>query len=597
MSALWVACRETVRLAGPHRRLWLPFLCVAFVEALFLVLLWLAPHPPFSALLAPPVRYFFGGRVLHYPWHLWFLFHAMKHTHLLASTLLGAFMSGIACSMVRQTHEGRRLSLRDALAGGEVRYGRILLLWLVTWAAAAGITGAVSRLAPTAVPLVWLSVGLTVTLQALCLYVIPAAVFEGGTWLRALRRGLHETLRYPVTTLAVVALPSAAVIAFALTVSSQHVAVWMSETAPEIALVLVVARLTMWTLADALLTVAAAHLWWAHRRAEQYATEPAVPYLEPAVPAARPALTGAGIAAGLIVAVFALGSAGCSQDYAGERLFWKARQTQAALGKNPSHATPKQFARAIKAFSRVTRRMPGTEWAAKSYAALGSLYALQRDYEKAREAYATVLNDYSQYAEICLGARLATAKTYELEQRWDDAAGMYQQVADLYPWTGFGLGAPLYIGDIFQKQGMADQATPAYARAVTTYQDRLTKAPTPETANTARGYLAAAYQRIGDWGHAAETLEGLAGQPKVNRPMVLLALGSMYQTKLDQPAKAQAVYATLVHDFPEHPFAKAAQAQLDRMAVVIPETASASSHLKISPVLSAQLVDGPVPAP
>ncbi|MDP3703053.1 MAG: hypothetical protein Q8R78_01505, partial [Candidatus Omnitrophota bacterium] len=123
MRALASVVRQTLQLFGSQRKLWVPFLVVACVEVLFLGLIWLAPHPPFSKLLAPPIRYFFGDRVLHYPAHLWFLYHAMKHTHLVASTLVGAFMTGVACAMVRQAHEGTPLSLRNALVGGQARYG------------------------------------------------------------------------------------------------------------------------------------------------------------------------------------------------------------------------------------------------------------------------------------------------------------------------------------------------------------------------------------------------------------------------------------------------------------------------------------------
>jgi tetratricopeptide (TPR) repeat protein len=568
-----------------QRKLWLPFVLTAMVEAALLGLVWLAPHPPYSVLLAPPIRYVFGERVLHYPWHAWFLFHVMKHTHLAASTLVGAFMSGLACAMVRQAHEGRRLSLRDALVSGQARYGRILLIWLVAWAAASAASTFLPQLMPNRTAALWAGIGITVLLQALFVYAIPASVFDGTAWFRALWRGLREAARYPLGTLAVVILPSAAVIGFVLATSSRSATDWMSRAAPEFALALVAARLAVWTIADAALTVSASHLWWAHRRLERAAQSAAIAAAAPgsALTGPRPALTS--VAAGILIVLAGLGSAGCSADYAGERLFWKAQQASAAILKDAAQATPEQFEAAAAAFARVASSAAGTEWAAKSHAAIGSLHALQQQYDQAREAYATVLRGYAEYPEACLGARLAIAKTFELEQRWDDAVGMYEEVADAHAWTRFGLEAPLYIGDLFRKQGLSDRAASAYARAVTTYQGRIERAPAPEAANAARGYLAAAYQRIGAWGQAADTLEALAGQPQAaNRPGVLLALGSMYQSKLGKAEKARAAYAALVRDFPEHPFAKTAQAQLDRIVALGPEAETASAQLKITPV-------------
>jgi len=140
MRALMATIRHTAQLFGAHGRLWVPFVVIAVIDALGVLCVWLAPHAPFSKLLAPPVRYFFSDRVLHYPYHLWFLFFAMKHTHLIASVIAGAFMTGVACAMVRQLHVGQPCLLREALVSRQVRYGRVVLLWLITWGAAKALS-------------------------------------------------------------------------------------------------------------------------------------------------------------------------------------------------------------------------------------------------------------------------------------------------------------------------------------------------------------------------------------------------------------------------------------------------------------------------
>lgn len=276
MKALWLTLRQTAQLARSQRKLWIPFLVVAFVELLFIGVIWLAPHPPFSKLLAPPIRYFFGERVLHYPAHPWFLYHAMKHTHLVASVLFGAFFTGIACAMVRQIHGGIPLSLRTALISKQVRYGAVTLLWLITWGLAKGMTEGLDRFAPKDAWVFWLGVGVILILQALLVYAIPAAVFEGSTWWKAVIQSVRETFRYPVTTGLVVIVPSAAVILFAVLAPSARVAQWMMQAAPEIALAFVAARLIVWTVADALITVAIAHLWWIHRAGQPARVRPGI---------------------------------------------------------------------------------------------------------------------------------------------------------------------------------------------------------------------------------------------------------------------------------------------------------------------------------
>lgn len=265
MRTLWRTFVETTKLVTTHRKLWVPFLVMAIAELGVLAVGWLAPHPPFSRLLAPPVRYFFGERVLHYPWHLWFLFHVMKHTYFAAATLIGAFMSGLACEMIRQIHQGQPVSLHVAWTSKRVRYSTMVCLWLISWAVGRGFVELLVQLAPHGKGTAWAAVGVVWFLQGLLAYAIPAAVFEGSRWVKALAQGIREFLHHPVSTLIIVAGPSLAVLFFALVVSDNQVSLWMDQIAPEIALAFVALRLIVWTVADAVLTVSVAHLWWLHR--------------------------------------------------------------------------------------------------------------------------------------------------------------------------------------------------------------------------------------------------------------------------------------------------------------------------------------------
>ncbi|MBI3321024.1 MAG: hypothetical protein HYZ91_02005 [Candidatus Omnitrophica bacterium] len=257
---------QMARMLGSHWRLWIPFGIIAAVEALMIGLVWLAPMPPYSTVLAPPIRYVFGERFLHYPWHLWFVYYAMRHAYLAASVVIGAFMSGVACVMVWQTHTGQRLSFREALLSRRVRYGTVLILWGLTWAAARGAVGMLVRTAPAGSAwLFWAIVALTVGLQTLFAYAIPAAVFTGAPWWRALLQGFREVTRYPMSTLLMVLVPLTAVIGFSVAVPENRLAAWMVQTVPEIAVFCIIGRWLVMMAADALLTVGIAHLWWIHR--------------------------------------------------------------------------------------------------------------------------------------------------------------------------------------------------------------------------------------------------------------------------------------------------------------------------------------------
>ena len=559
MRPLWLALRHTARLLTSERRLWIPYAFIVVGEVLAITAIWLAPHPPFSIILAPPIRYFFSDRVLHYPVHLWFMFHSMRHGHFIVSLVIGAYLSGAVCAMVGQVHQGQPISLRDAIISKRIRYGRVTLLWLVTWGLAKLLSAGLGLLPQS----LWMLFGGTLAVlvaQALVVYTIPAAVFEQLSWWRALLASVHEALRHPFATFSIVLLPSAAVIAFSIWMSQARVGQWMKEGAPEIALLCIAAQLAVWTIADAILTVAVAHLWWMNRTA---AAAPAVAPSSPPVPPAKPGAKALALLALLIVPFMS----GCSTNYDGERLYWKAQQYQTkTISKDPKKATPEQYATAIQMNERVLQRAAGTVWAAKSQVAIGSLYALQEQYDEARDAFRLVLQNYNGQRELCLNARLGIAKTYEAQQRWDEAVAAYQQISDYHAWTRMGLEAPLYIATIYRRQGESEQAAKAHERAIHFYTKMIPDAPTPEAATVAKNYLAMAYQWGSDWAKAVEVLEEIVDAPAgVDRPMVLLTMASLYQTKLDNLPKAEAAYRRLVQEFPEHPFGKVARNQLEQL--------------------------------
>ena len=273
-----------------------------------------------------------------------------------------------------------------------------------------------------------------------------------------------------------------------------------------------------------------------------------------------------------------LPAAGCSVNYTGERLFWKAQRLSLPIGKNPSKATPAQMTAARAAYEAVIARAPGTAWAGRSQLAVGSLYAVEKDFPRARDAYALVLQNYNAFKELCLSARVAIAKTHELERHWDETREAYRDIAEHHPWSMPGLQAPLYIARIHEQHQQQEEATKAYERALRIYNKLLLDAPTPELATQVKGFLVMADQRLGRWDDAVKTLQELLAAPAgTNRPLALITLGAIYQTKLHDPVEAQAAFTTLVQEFPEHPFGKAAKAQLERMGVALPAAPAPST--------------------
>ena len=192
----------------------------------------------------------------------------MKHTSAITAIGVGAFLSGVACVLVRQSVLGRPLSVQAVMAGREVRYGTVTLVWLIAWGVSELVIAGLAELGPARLWLGGLMLAVVVALQAIFASAIPAAVFDRVPWWRALWHGLREFARHPISILSIVIPISAGPLAFSIVAAPVRVTDWLMATMPEAVVLLVVGRLLIWLLADTLLTVSIAQLWWVHRAAQ-----------------------------------------------------------------------------------------------------------------------------------------------------------------------------------------------------------------------------------------------------------------------------------------------------------------------------------------
>ena len=267
---------------------------------------------------------------------------------------------------------------------------------------------------------------------------------------------------------------------------------------------------------------------------------------------------------------------GCSASYNGERLFWHAQQLQRTIVKDPQHLSAPALEKAIAAFRQVIEQAPGTVWAPRAALAIGGLQAVQKHYDQAREVYTSVLQNYTQYPPLCLKARMALALIAQAEGKWEAAVKAYEELADYHPWDPPGLEAPLAIGMGYEKRGQHAQAVEAYEHAKHRYTKLIHEAPTPQFAMEAKAYLGLTHQQLEQWDEAVSIFEELVQTPatKLNRPLLLLSLGAIYQEKLHNPQRAQEVYMVLAEEFPQHAFGRVAKARLEQLGAPLPHPPS-----------------------
>ncbi len=233
----------------------------AFVQIFVLILLGLAPHPPLDWLLAPPIRFFANENVLHYPWHLLWLYHVTPRVHAIAMVLLGAGLSGIAARLAAEAAQERPASLRLIFASRRVRFSQCLLAWLVIWLLSELLAHGLRMLSlPGMLALGSYLAGVTL-LQAFSVYAIPAVALSGLSAARALLASAQRCFRSPLETLGIVLPPLAILFLFSLISTENRIGAWLLRTEPEWVVAPIGLRLVLWTVADAWLTTAAAITW------------------------------------------------------------------------------------------------------------------------------------------------------------------------------------------------------------------------------------------------------------------------------------------------------------------------------------------------
>lgn len=82
------------------KRVYLPFLIFAAIELVSLILLYLAPRPPFRAVLGPIIATFWGEQYLHYPANFDLLPKLAGLARMNLAVLFGSLLTGVAVAFL-----------------------------------------------------------------------------------------------------------------------------------------------------------------------------------------------------------------------------------------------------------------------------------------------------------------------------------------------------------------------------------------------------------------------------------------------------------------------------------------------------------------
>lgn len=256
--------RMTIGLFKQNPIILLPFFIVGLFDVLLLILIYLAPRPPLSALLAPPIRVFWGERFLHYPFNLLLIPRLFDYGHIVSTAFIGVLMTGAAIGMLKQAREGLKPNIFFNLVKSLRMYLRLLVIWLVMFglvsAAFKGLPavfhfkqGAASQIVLSAAFFV------SILIQALFIYAIPAVIIEEKKAGAAIKRSMSFSKSVFIPTLLLVALPT--LIYIPMIILRGKLPVLMSKVFPETVLIFLGIGIVISVVIDCLITSSTAILF------------------------------------------------------------------------------------------------------------------------------------------------------------------------------------------------------------------------------------------------------------------------------------------------------------------------------------------------
>lgn len=259
---------QIIALFKKHPLLFMPFILAFVIDAALFSLILLAPQYPFSLVLAPIVRAFWGEQFLHYPANLFLAPQIFTYARYLVSVTFGIVLTGLAVSLIQQAYVCEALSVWTGVSKAVRRYIRLLVIWLITFA--------VMYLAikvPTILPVVsgiplavfTLKFLVTVVVQAFFVAAVPAIIIENKKISGALMRAMAMVKNYPFLLLFSVLVPS--LLFLPMTALAVKMPYFIERFSPDVLAWVVYLRVGVTVVVDLLVTAAASLILLMHREA------------------------------------------------------------------------------------------------------------------------------------------------------------------------------------------------------------------------------------------------------------------------------------------------------------------------------------------
>jgi tetratricopeptide (TPR) repeat protein len=190
-----------------------------------------------------------------------------------------------------------------------------------------------------------------------------------------------------------------------------------------------------------------------------------------------------------------------------------------------------------------------------------------RRYSRGRDRLESVIAGFVDEEAVAATATYHIARSFELENRWDEAIPYYRTLSSRYPSTMYGLTAPLHVAGHYTAMGEDAAAATALSGAGDAYERVIRDFVGTPAELVARNNLVETRLRQGLWRQAAEALvESAERFPESSSTAgMLIQAADLYSDKLGDDDSARGLLESIVRLYPGEPGGDAAQQRLDEL--------------------------------
>ena len=188
-------------------------------------------------------------------------------------------------------------------------------------------------------------------------------------------------------------------------------------------------------------------------------------------------------------------------------------------------------------------------------------------YSRGRERLESVIAGFSDEEAVAATATYHIARSFELEERWDEAIPYYRTLSTRYPSTMYGLTAPLHVAGHYTEMGEDAAAATALSGAGDAYERVIRDFVGTPAELVARNNLVETRLRQGLWRQAAEAIVESAERfpESSSTAAMLIQAADLYSTRLGDDDFARNLLESVVRLYPGEPAGDAAQQKLDEL--------------------------------